>query len=119
MSRKQGKVWRITVVYELVNDISRHKRELSKTRQAFKFPRVTGRKKPSDEARDKRSGPRRDNLEIWTVFNARESGEPPLDLVAVRGGVAWVGEAGMAEAGQTLAQRINGGGRHSRERFKG
>ena len=42
-------MWLITAVYELVNDISRHKRELSKTRQAFKVPRVSRRKKPSDE----------------------------------------------------------------------
>ena len=106
--------------FELVNDISRHKRELSKTRQAFKFPRVSNRKKPSEEARDQRSGLGRDSLDIWTVFNAREAaadaGEPPLDMVAVRGGVAWAGEGDL---GQTLAQRINGGGRHSRERFKG
>ena len=106
--------------FELVNDISRHKRELSKTRQAFKFPRVTNRKKPTEEARDQRSGLGRDSLDIWTVFNVREAaadaGEPPLDMVAVRGGVAWAGEGDLS---QTLAQRINGGGRHSRERFKG
>ena len=105
----------MTVVYELVNDDSRHKRELSKTRQAFKFPRVTRRTKPSEEARDQRAGRGRDSLDIWTVFNAREAaaeaGEPPLDMVAVRGGVAW--------AGDTVMQRISGGGRHTRDRFKG
>ena len=111
----------ITAVFELVNDISRHKRELSKTRQAFKFPRVTRRKKPSAEAKDQRARLGRDSLDIWTVFNAREAasdaGEPPLDMVSVRGGVAWAGEAG--DLSQAVMQRISGGGRNSRERFKG
>ena len=115
-------MWLITAVYELVNDISRHKRELSKTRQAFKFPRVSRRKKPSDEeAKAQRARLGRDSLDIWTVFNAREAaadaGEPPLDMVTVRGGVAWAGEAG--DLSQAVMQRISGGGRNSRERFKG
>ena len=114
-------MWLLTADYELVIDISRHKRELSKTRQAFKFPRVSSRKKPSEETKTQRTRVGRESLDIWTVFNAREAasdaGEPPLDMVAVRGGVAWAGEAG--DLSQAVMQRISGGGRNSRERFKG
>ena len=95
---------------------SRHKRELARTRQAFKFPRVTRRMKPSLEDRGQRPGRGQDSLDIWTVFTSKtEAGalggaEDGLEMVtSVRGGVAW--------AGEEVRQRMASGG--ARERFRG
>ena len=92
---------------------SPYKRELSRTRQAFKMPRVSRRSKPS-KIKTLQTLPEGRQLDVWTVCSARVVS----DMTIVKQSVAWAEpEPSVEDMTQTVVQRLYG--RRLRGRFRG